>query len=285
VYLRPKSYSQRELNNPANLQSSIFIHRSSLIIHHSKTLMNNLHLEELALNAWPALQTNFYDGWILRYANGYTKRANSVTPLYPGRLPLDGKIDWCVAQFRQQNLRPTFRLTEAAEIGGLDAALAERDLRRIDPTSVQTAPLAPIAAEESERAILLPGYSGMESWLSSFHRFSGAYRADDATHKQILSHIRGETGYMVLMVEGEVAACGLGVVERGWLGIFDVVTAVSHRNQGVATELIHSLLAWGQQCGADHAYLQVFVDNQPALRLYQKFGFTEQYRYWYRVAE
>ena len=246
---------------------------------------HNIHLEELALNAWPALQTNLYDGWVMRFANGYTKRANSVTPLYPGRLPLDEKIDWCVEQYRQQQLRPTFRLTEAAEIGRLDGALAERGFRRIDLTSVQTAVLAPIAAKPSERAALLPGYSGMESWLASFHQFSGAYRADDVTHKQILANIRGETGYMALMVAGEVAACALGVVERGWLGIFDVVTAVSHRNQGVATELMHSLLAWGQRRGADHAYLQVFADNQPALRLYEKLGFTEQYRYWYRVAE
>jgi hypothetical protein len=29
--------------------------------------------EELLLNMWPALQTKLYDGWILRFANGYTK--------------------------------------------------------------------------------------------------------------------------------------------------------------------------------------------------------------------
>ena len=40
---------------------------------------NHIHLEELAMNAWPAIQTYLYDGWIVRFANGYTKRANSVT--------------------------------------------------------------------------------------------------------------------------------------------------------------------------------------------------------------
>ncbi len=37
--------------------------------------------ENLSFNTHPALVTEKYDGWLIRYSNGYTKRANSVSPL------------------------------------------------------------------------------------------------------------------------------------------------------------------------------------------------------------
>ena len=37
--------------------------------------------------------------------------------------------------------------------------------------------------------------------------------------------------------------------------------------------------------GAQGAYLQVMLNNPPALALYQRLGFAEAYRYWYRVKE
>ena len=31
-------------------------------------------MEERSMNAWPSLQTILDDGWVIRLANGYTKR-------------------------------------------------------------------------------------------------------------------------------------------------------------------------------------------------------------------
>ena len=50
-------------------------------------------IEELSLNAHPGIKTELYDGWILRFANGYTNRANSVNMLYGGSINLEEKID------------------------------------------------------------------------------------------------------------------------------------------------------------------------------------------------
>ncbi len=35
-------------------------------------------LEELSMNALPSLQTILFDGWVIRFANGYFNRANSM---------------------------------------------------------------------------------------------------------------------------------------------------------------------------------------------------------------
>ena len=43
-----------------------------------------LGLESRLLNAWPSFDYKVYDGWILRLANGYSKRANSASPFMPG---------------------------------------------------------------------------------------------------------------------------------------------------------------------------------------------------------
>jgi len=247
--------------------------------------MNPLPIEEAALNAWPALQTNFYDGWLMRTANNYTKRANSVTPLYDAiaTLPLDEKISHVEAFYRDEQLRPIFRLPSFLAMAELDATLAHRQYQKLDETSVQTLDLSHCGAIGSERAIILPGYSGMESWLDDFHRLSGSHRPDADTHQRLLENIHGKTCYMVLMVEGEVVACGLAVESGGLVGIFDVVTAPEHRRKGYGLELMEALLDWACSTHAHHAYLQVMLNNQPALTLYEKLKFKELYQYWYRM--
>ncbi len=249
--------------------------------------MNPQHIEEAALNAWPALQTNFYDGWLMRTANRYTKRANSVTPLYDaiGILPLDEKISHVEAFYRNEQQRPIFRLPSFVELDGLDGRLADLGYQKLDLTSVQTLDLSYCGAIGSDRACILPSYSGMESWLGSFHQLSGDHRTDVETHQRLLENILGETCYMVLMVEGEVVACGLAVESGGLVGIFDVVTAPEHRRKGYGLELMEALLEWAVNTHAHHAYLQVMLDNQPALTLYKKLRFKELYRYWYRAGD
>jgi len=39
-------------------------------------------IKEQTMNVWPSLQTILLAGWIIRMAGGYTKRANSVNPIY-----------------------------------------------------------------------------------------------------------------------------------------------------------------------------------------------------------
>ena len=77
----------------------------------------------------------------------------------------------------------------------------------------------------------------------------------------------------------------LGVLDAGWLGVFDVFVQPNYRGHGYGRTVVEALLGWGVSHGAERAYLQVQKDNSIALQLYQSLGFSEQYRYWYRVKD
>jgi len=49
-------------------------------------------LEEIQMNALPSLQIILYDGWVIRFADGFTGRANSVNPVYYSSVDIAEKI-------------------------------------------------------------------------------------------------------------------------------------------------------------------------------------------------
>jgi len=91
----------------------------------------NTRIEDAALNAWPALEQEIYDGWLLRFAGGYTKRANSVNVRYPSRLLFDEKIRYCEKVYAEKGLPLIFRLPAFLTPLELDAALARYGYSRL----------------------------------------------------------------------------------------------------------------------------------------------------------
>jgi len=72
--------------------------------------MNAQQLEELTLNNWQPLQTLLYDGWVLRLADGYTKRANSVNPILSSTLDVHEKISTCEQLYSDRGLPAVFKI-------------------------------------------------------------------------------------------------------------------------------------------------------------------------------
>lgn len=245
-------------------------------------------IEEFSMNAWPAMQTLLYDGWVLRFAEGYTKRANSVNPIYASELDLDEKIGVCEAHFHERGLPTVFKMTVACTPEDLDAQLEARGYHVDSPTSVQvySVQLLDLRAGEHQTPENIQLTSeDSDAWHESFARMNNVGGGHRATHEHILRAIQPDKCYASLSLEGEMVACGLGVLQSGNLGIFDIVIDPGHRGQGYGTRLMEALLAWGQEQGAHGTYLQVMLNNKPALRLYEKLGYQEKYRYWYRVKE
>ena len=241
--------------------------------------MQNL-IEELSLNAWPALQTVLVDGWVLRFAKGYTKRANSINPLYPSTLPLEVKIKTCEEIYQKQNLPMVFKITSKSTPTNLDDHLERSGYQLLSPTSVQILRLEKMNPDH-DPAIVASDRS-TEEWIDQYLRMSILQPNQIETLTLILQKIVPEHRLFTLIEKGTAVACGLAVVQAGFVGLFDVVTDPSFRRRGFGARLVDRMLLWGKQQNAKMAYLQVILDNSPAINLYQKIGFVEEYQYWYR---
>jgi N-acetylglutamate synthase len=242
-------------------------------------------LEELSLNAWPSLETLYYDGWLLRFANGFTRRANSVNPIYPSTLEVAEKVRCCEDLYRSRNQAIIFKMTPACQPEALDEVLASRGYAREAETSVQTLALKGVCVRELREGLRL-GISEQptEHWVTSYLQLSEQALNHLPTLREMLHRIVPRRCFLSLDQSGETVAVGMGVLERGYLGLFDIVVATALRGRGLGTEGVSQLLSWGQTNGAQHAYLQVMRSNTAALRLYSRLGFSEAYPYWYRVA-
>ena len=238
-------------------------------------------IEELSASAWPAPTQIIYDGWIVRFGGGYTRRANSVHPFYPGGLSIEEKIETCQRWYRQRGLPAVFKLTEAAEPQDLDSRLRLLGYGEQGRTSVQIAPIANASSHADPAAHACEWVS--EDWLSVAGELNNLTASQCAVLEQIAKGIAFPARYVV-MREGKTAVvCGMAVAQDEYLALFDIVTRKEHRRRGWATRLLQDLLNWGRNQKAEKAYLQVVVENDSARRLYRKLGFAEAYQYWYRV--
>lgn len=238
-------------------------------------------LEEKALNAWPGLQQVVYDGWMLRFAGGYTRRANAVIPLYEGRMGTERKIRMCEERYALQGLPTVFKMLPFARPGGLDRTLHTRGYRKEAETSVQVCDIERLDLPVEEEVMC---WSEPDAeWLEAQDSCRGGGANEQPWLRAILENIVPECCFAALLRDGQPVSCGIGIVEDRFLGIFSVVTQVQQRNRGFGRQLIGGLTRWGRLAEAAQVYLQVVDGNEPAWRLYGGLGFREVYRYWYRI--
>jgi N-acetylglutamate synthase len=237
-------------------------------------------IEEIALASWPAAVVQPFDGWLLRFNDGITRRANSVWPNGAGHgQPLPSKLAAVEAFYRQRGLPARYQISPASEPDDLDTVLAGRGYLRVAPTLVQTAPLERMATGPDAGVVVRDGFD--EDWFATYCRAENCNPREGVGREAILRRIVGG-GFALLRVDGEPAAVGLGVRAGAWLGVFSMATPPPFRRRGAATTVLQTLARWGRRHGASQAYLQVMEDNRPALALYAGLGFRTLYSYHYR---
>jgi ribosomal protein S18 acetylase RimI-like enzyme len=242
-----------------------------------------LRLEEMALNAAGSPHSLVYDGWLLGYRPGATKRLRSINPFYASTYPLAQKIEYCVAFYARAGLPAIFRLVPFSQPPELDTVLERAGWGAFERTLVLHASLIdfrPPATPELEVEIVEP--PAWEPLAAPLLKIDAealpGFVARAANHP--LPHAGA-----LLWRDGKVVACGLAKLEDGHAGLFAIHTEDASRGRGFARAVVAALLGEAKRRGAGAAYLQVTTENVPALALYRRFGFITSHEYWYRARE
>jgi N-acetylglutamate synthase len=243
-------------------------------------MLSNI-VEKASLRAWPGMKEVVEGPWLVRTANGYTKRANSAW-LCEG-FDLSAALvaqPVCEAHFRAADLRPVFRVPSFLGEPELDSFFAQCGYNLVDRTRVMVRTLS---ACDDTPVVDMIDYS-RAVWVDIHAELVGLPQAQRAQHEAIVSAVADPCLFAVLVSNRAAKSCGMGVLSGSTFGLFDLVTHPRHRGEGLGSQLIRSMCRWAQHRGAEAAYLQVVESNDRAAQLYSRLGFTNLYSYWYWVS-
>ena len=245
-------------------------------------------VEDLSLNAWPSHQMQVYDGWILRFSYFYTHRTNCVETIGPAQLPIAEKVTYCEEVYRKWGTPCIFKISPLTT-PALELFLEERgyeEQHRVDNMVLDLASCGDAPVKEPALPLVV-GDRVDDEWLDALFELKAVSNAD---HLRVVPSMyaaipKDEITVKVLDREGHVAGTGLGILDRGYVGVYAIHVREDCRRQGLAEAIVRTILTEGARQGATKAYLQVVSDNEPARRLYEKLGFVSEYECWFRVKE
>jgi ribosomal protein S18 acetylase RimI-like enzyme len=237
-------------------------------------------VEETCWNAFPSLKQVLAGDFLLRFAGGVSRRANSVNPLRaePGDIP--AAIGAAEQLYRAQKQPTIFRVPTIVD-PKLDSELARRGYTSEGETCVLHGPIGKVgaAADPEVQLLATPG----PEWLAAMSFLQVHTAEQSATYSRIVDAIAIPVRFALLRVGAAPAALAYGALHDGLLCYESVITDPARRRQGLARRVVGALALWARDAGAEGACLQVEASNAPARALYRGFGLaTELYRYHYR---
>ncbi len=78
-------------------------------------------------------------------------------------------------------------------------------------------------------------------------------------------------GYLLFQKQAKLAL----ETSRHWGHISDLYVAPDHRGRGVGADLLRTCLEYLRSAGVSHVWLNVWAQNERAMRLYRKAGFKD----------
>jgi N-acetylglutamate synthase len=234
-------------------------------------------VEETCLNAWPALREVLLDGWLLRFSNGLTRRANSANPLRP---VAHTDIAACEALYRRLGLPTIFRVLTLID-PSVEERLAAAGYTSEGESCVLYGPIGEIETTLDPEVGL--SSQATPEWFAAMAALQQHTQEQAATYRGLVGQVAIPIAFAALSADGEVVALAYGAIHNRLLCYESVITDSRQRRHGYGRRIVAALAAWAKESGAHGACLEVEAGNLPARRLYDAIGLKrELYRYHYR---
>ena len=235
-------------------------------------------LEQALLHVWPSVETERHGSWALRFAHGYSGRANAASALCQNTELDQQVLQRIEAFYRARNLPAQLRLTPLV-LGDGASVLRKAGFSLKDEAVSMIASLEPFRGTSVSSAVKLAGQAD-RAWLSGVTSLNddASKRNPEALHA-ITSRMKPPAAFAEIKHRGACAGYALAVIHGGWAELGSIIIAPEARGQGLGRMIVTSLLQWAAGHGASKALLQVDVDNAAAISLYHSLGFGPCYRY------
>ncbi|MFX0106276.1 MAG: GNAT family N-acetyltransferase, partial [Candidatus Hodarchaeota archaeon] len=247
-----------------------------------------IFLQEILMNSWPADHYYFLNGWILRFNEGVTARANSVLPLnYKGGLnTIDMDIIFVEKAYQAYNLPAIFTMPDFFEPNNLDTKLLEHGYQQLGCiTHTLIASVQNLRNETINEDFTYLFYSKRVKEFSNFlatfsNRDHEAQKVLDALSNRI---VIPQKRFIITKLENKVVGTLMGILDlHGFLYIADVLVDPDVRRQKISTSMFFKIIKdWGIPNGVKTIWLQVESENKEAIDLYKKLGLVKAYSYYY----
>jgi hypothetical protein len=185
----------------------------------------------------------------------------------------------CSSAYARLGQPCVFKVTEQSTPHDLDSALAARDYRRDAETLVCTQSL--IEQVEGPSSVeLLKAAEG--PWMNTWSRLSER-PPDGGVFGRLIAATPTPATYALIQHEGVGIACARATLSGGLVGLYDLMVAPEHRRQGLGDGSDPGTVVVGPVDGcrtglrADDGWQS--AGTGPAGGM----GFSEVYRYWYRI--
>jgi N-acetylglutamate synthase len=209
-------------------------------------------LEHAAAFAWPGVEQQWLDGWLLRAGRGVTYQANSAVPLQVSASPaaIPAIADWYTRRGLTPRLAIADRLLRLPGVGERANAVLVIDVSTADP-------------DPSVRLSARPD----DAWLRLYHR--------EVPIDVLTAVVDGE---LVFASHAEKAVARASVTDAPdgtrWVGL----SAMRAADQDAGRALCKALLAWGAARGATRGYVRVLDGDHATAGLAYSLGFALHHR-------